>query len=157
MGNVLALDNKPPFFVEFQSCSQSADRLYFVMEFVSGGDLLYHLYHNGKFDENVAKFFTAEIAIGLFYLHSKGIIIRDLKLDNVLLDQEGHVKLADFGLCKEGIRGDRVTYTFCGTPEYTAPEILLDLPYGKSVDWWSFGVVLYQLMDGHTPFNGKDD
>ncbi|CAL4128216.1 unnamed protein product, partial [Meganyctiphanes norvegica] len=155
--NVLALENKPPFFVEFKACSQSADRLWFVMEFVSGGDLLWHLYHNGKFAEEVARFFTAEIAIGLFHLHSKGIIVRDLKLDNVLLDKEGHVKLADFGLCKEGIRGNRVTHTFCGTPEYTAPEILLHLSYGNSVDWWSFGVVLYQLMDGHTPFNGKDD
>ncbi|CAL4124996.1 unnamed protein product [Meganyctiphanes norvegica] len=155
--NILALQNKPPFFVDFHSCSQSADRLYFVMEYVAGGDLLHHLTQKGKFNEDVARFFSAEIALGLFYLHSKGVIFRDLKLDNVLLDSEGHIKLADFGLCKEGISGDNVTHTFCGTPEYTAPEVILYLPYGKSVDWWAFGVVLYQLMEGHTPFHGNDD
>ncbi|XP_072928048.1 protein kinase C delta type-like [Hemitrygon akajei] len=154
---VLALAWDNPFLTHLYSTFQTKEHLFFVMEYLNGGDLMFHIQEKGRFDLYRAMFYGAEIVCGLQFLHSKGIIYRDLKLDNVMLDKAGHVKIADFGMCKENVFGDNRATTFCGTPDYIAPEILLGQRYGFSVDWWSFGVLLYEMLIGQSPFHGDDE
>lgn len=145
-----------PFLISLKYSFQTADRLCFVMEYVNGGELFFHLRRSRRFTEDRTRFYGAEIISALGYLHSQGIIYRDLKLENLLLDKDGHIKIADFGLCKEDITYGRTTKTFCGTPEYLAPEVLEDNDYGRAVDWWGVGVVMYEMICGRLPFYNKD-
>uniref|UniRef100_A0A8C9YAZ2 protein kinase C n=1 Tax=Sander lucioperca TaxID=283035 RepID=A0A8C9YAZ2_SANLU len=154
---VLALAWENPFLTHLYSTFQSREHLFFVMEYLNGGDLMFHIQDKGRFDLNRATFYAAEIIIGLQFLHSKGVVYRDLKLDNVMLDKDGHIKIADFGMCKERMFGDARATTFCGTPDYIAPEILLGQKYTFSVDWWSFGVLVYEMLIGQSPFQGDDE
>ncbi|XP_012272167.1 protein kinase C isoform X2 [Orussus abietinus] len=154
---ILALAAKHPFLTAIHSCFQTEERLFFVMEYVNGGDLMFQIQRARKFDEARARFYAAEVTLALQFLHEHGVIYRDLKLDNILLDQEGHCKLADFGMCKEGIEGSTTTTTFCGTPDYIAPEILQELEYGASVDWWALGVLMYEMMAGQPPFEADNE
>lgn len=154
---VLALASENPFLAQLFCTFQTKEHLFFVMEFLNGGDLMYHIQDKGRFELYRATFYAAEIICGLQFLHNKGIIYRDLKLDNVLLDRDGHIKIADFGMCKENMFGENRASTFCGTPDYIAPEILQGLKYTFSVDWWSFGVLLYEMLIGQSPFHGDDE
>ncbi|XP_043273775.1 protein kinase C [Venturia canescens] len=154
---ILALAANHPFLTAIHSCFQTEERLFFVMEYVNGGDLMFQIQKARKFDEARARFYAAEVTLALQFLHKHGVIYRDLKLDNILLDREGHCKLADFGMCKEGITDGRTTSTFCGTPDYIAPEILQELEYGASVDWWALGVLMYEMMAGQPPFEADNE
>ncbi|CAA9999249.1 unnamed protein product [Nesidiocoris tenuis] len=171
-----------PFLISLKCSFQTVDRLCFVMEYVNGGELFFHLSRERVFTEDRTRFYGAEIISALGYLHEQGIIYRDLKvcfeidcssrianrsllfltifqlfqLENLLLDKDGHIKIADFGLCKEDINYGNTTKTFCGTPEYLAPEVLEDNDYGRAVDWWGIGVVMYEMMCGRLPFYNRD-
>jgi len=154
---ILALSAKHPFLTALHSSFQTKDRLFFVMEYVNGGDLMFQIQRARKFDEPRARFYAAEVTLALMFLHRHGIIYRDLKLDNILLDAEGHCKIADFGMCKEGMSENKLTQTFCGTPDYIAPEILQELKYDASVDWWALGVLMYEMMAGQPPFEADNE
>lgn len=145
-----------PFLAIAHCCFQSNERLYFVMEYVVGRDLLYHIHKSRKFTEDRAKFYAAEIILALVFLHSRGFIYRDLKLDNIILDEFGHCKLLDFGMSKK-LQNSRRTNTFCGTPSYIAPEIIREQEYDYSVDWWSLGVLMYEMIVGCSPFEASNE
>nr|XP_002743404.3 serine/threonine-protein kinase N3 isoform X6 [Callithrix jacchus] len=145
-----------PFLLSLLACFQTSSHACFVTEFVPGGDLMMQI-HEDVFPEPQACFYLACVVLGLQFLHEKKIIYRDLKLDNLLLDAQGFLKIADFGLCKEGIGfGDR-TSTFCGTPEFLAPEVLTQEAYTRAVDWWGLGVLLYEMLVGECPFPGDTE
>ncbi|GLB41089.1 putative protein kinase C terminal domain [Lyophyllum shimeji] len=148
---VLALVNNP-FIVPLKFSFQNPDKLYLVMSFVNGGELFYHLQREGKFDQDRSRFYAAELLCALEHLHGFNVVYRDLKPENILLDYTGHIALCDFGLCKLNMSETEKTNTFCGTPEYIAPELLESQGYTKTVDWWTLGVLLYEMMTGLPPF-----
>lgn len=153
---LIANRERHPFLTNLHACFQTETRVYFVMEYISGGDLMLHI-QRGQFGTKRAQFYAAEVCLALKYFHENGVIYRDLKLDNILLTLDGHIKIADYGLCKEDMWFGSTTSTFCGTPEFMAPEILLDKKYGRAVDWWAFGVLIYQMLLQQSPFRGEDE
>jgi len=145
-----------PFLAQLRYAFQSRSRLYLITDFFGGGELLMHLRRLRRFPEVTARFFAAEVALGLEYLHERGICHRDLKPENVLLEDSGHIRLTDFGLSKVGLIGHTVTMTICGTPEYLPPEVFRNEGYACELDWWSFGVLLFEMVEGRPPFQDQN-
>lgn len=142
-----------PFLVHMDFYCYDNSYLYFVLPFIMGGEMFGLLKKQEKFEEDLAKFYAAQVALGLEYLHYCDLVYRDLKPENILIDATGYLKITDFGFCKL-IKGR--TYTLCGTPEYLAPEIVLSRGYGCACDWWSFGILVYEMNAGYAPFQHKD-
>ena len=141
-----------PFIVNIKCAFQDENKLYIVSDFMQGGDMFYHLHSNKKFDEKTARFYLIEIILALEFLHKNNMIYRDLKPENILMDSNGHLKISDFGLSKILDNPYDKAYTLCGTPQYLAPEILKNQGYDKTVDWWSLGCLLYEMVTGILPF-----
>ncbi|KAJ1551583.1 hypothetical protein HK405_014238 [Cladochytrium tenue] len=153
--NVL-IQASSPFLVGLKFSFQTPEKLYLVLDYMNGGELFFHLQRATAFSEERAKFYTCELVCALKHLHKYNIVYRDLKPENILLDSNGHIALTDFGLCKENISFDETTNTFCGTAEYLAPEVLTGQGYGKSVDWWSLGILFYEMTTGLPPFYSEN-
>ncbi|XP_060098118.1 ribosomal protein S6 kinase alpha-2 isoform X1 [Heteronotia binoei] len=145
-----------PFIVKLHYAFQTEGKLYLILDFLRGGDLFTRLSKEVMFTEEDVKFYLAELALALDHLHGLGIIYRDLKPENILLDEDGHIKITDFGLSKEAIDHDKRAYSFCGTIEYMAPEVVNRRGHTQSADWWSFGVLMFEMLTGSLPFQGKD-
>eukprot|EP00397_Hematodinium_sp_SG-2012_P006571 GEMP01006605.1.p1 GENE.GEMP01006605.1~~GEMP01006605.1.p1 ORF type:complete len:343 (+),score=57.30 GEMP01006605.1:163-1191(+) len=145
-----------PFIVNLIYAFQTPKKLYFVLEYCVGGELFFHLSRAERFSEGRSRFYASELFLAIQHLHSLDIIYRDLKPENILLDVDGHVKLTDFGLSKEGIKDNYSAKSMCGTPEYLAPEILEKRGHGKAVDWYSLGALIYEMLTGLPPYYTRD-
>ena len=147
-----------PFIVKYYGSMHDEKNVYLVMDFIVGGELLTHLKMCERFDDGKAKFYAAELVLALEYVHSRGIVYRDLKPENVLLDAMGHIKLIDFGVARFcDVQGDERCYTMCGTPEYLSPEMISKDGYGRSCDLWALGVVIYEMLVGSLPFVARTE
>ena len=146
---------KHPFIVRLNYAFQDSKRLYFLTEFLQGGELFFHLRRNSGYKEKAVRFYMCQILLALEYMHNNNYIYRDLKPENIMIDKEGNIKLTDFGLSKIMPPDEKTTYTMCGTAEYLAPEILFGKGYDKTCDWFSFGVVLFEMFCGYHPFKSK--
>ena len=146
-----------PFIVKMHAAFQTKEQLCFVMDYLEGNELFYHLRDRGSFDEETTMFYAAQIVLAVEHLHKNNIMYRDLKPENILLDKDGNAVLTDFGLAKLNMTKDKTTKTVCGTPEYIAPEIIENKPYDKSADWWSLGILIYEMLSGKHPYKTKNN
>jgi serine/threonine protein kinase len=154
--NVL-LQVEHPFMVRAHCSFQSATKVFMILDYVPGGELFQRLREEGVFSESRTQLYAAEILLSLGYLHRMGLVYRDLKPENILVDADGHIRITDFGLVKPKMESSKsTTSTFCGTPEYVAPEMLVGKPYTKSVDWWSFGILVFEMLVGIPPFYNEN-
>ena len=140
-----------PFLVGMIFCFQTEERIYFIMPFIRGGELFQHLRTEKIFKEDKVRFYAASIGIALDYLHNHGIIYRDIKPENILIGEDGYLKLIDFGMAKM-VQGNEKAESFCGTPEYLAPEIITGEGHNRAADWWSYGILIFEMLCGIPPF-----
>jgi serum/glucocorticoid-regulated kinase 2 len=152
----ILLDLEHPFLLGMSYVIQNDLRIYFFLDFIEGGNLYQNLFKVKRFSEYQVKFYCAQLVLAFGFLHQHGIVHRDLKPENVLLGADGYLKLADFGLAKKLDEKKPLTYSFCGTTEYLAPEIIKDEGHGLTVDWWTLGILIYELRTGRTPFLHKN-
>ncbi|KAH8732296.1 kinase-like domain-containing protein [Phaeosphaeriaceae sp. PMI808] len=156
--NILESVNRHPFIVNLYYAFQDHEKLYLILEYAQGGELFHHLAAERMFSEDVAAFYMAEMVLALDHLHrTVGVIYRDLKPENCLLDSEGHLLLTDFGLSKVSLDEDNPCRSFLGTVEYMAPEVIQGVDYGAAVDWWSLGALGFDLLTGAPPFAGSNN
>lgn len=150
---LIMLEVNHPFIVQMHYVFQKNYRVYFVMDYIGGGELFHHLQLNRRFNENQVKFLVAQMVIAIGYLHKQfNVIYRDLKPENIILDEHGYLKLTDFGLAKQA----DFSNTFCGTPEYVSPEMLDGSGHDKTLDWWALGIIVYELLSGIPPYYDRD-
>jgi len=142
-----------PFIVNLAGAFQDDKNLYLLLEYVIGGEFFSHLRKAGRFPNDTARYYAAQITLVFEHLHSLMILYRDLKPENLLLDKNGNCKVTDFGFAK---KVEYRTWTLCGTPEYLAPEIILSKGHGKAVDWWACGILIYEMLAGYPPFYDED-
>lgn len=146
---------KNPFILSLEYCFASPTQIFFAMPYIAGGELYFHLRKRIRFNEETILFYACQILEGLVYLHANDIVYRDLKPENVLLNEDGNILLADFGISKR-LKNDSKTKSFVGTPEYVSPEVIKEQGHGKAVDIWSFGILLYEMAVGLPPFYSKN-
>lgn len=153
--NILVEINRNPFLIDFYYSFQTQKALCFILEYCPGGELFNLLQKRRKFSEEQARFYAAQMVLAIEYLHSKEIVYRDLKPENVLIDSDGYIKITDFGLSRQNVKNNDAK-SICGTPEYLAPEIILKMGYGKCVDWWTLGSIVYEMLTGVPPFYSQN-
>jgi len=150
------VDIAHPFVIRLHYAFQNARKLFFGLEYCPGGELFNLLQKRKKFTEDQTRFYSVQILLALEHIHAKDVVYRDLKPENVLIDNKGYIRITDFGLSKMNVKGSKDANSVCGTPEYLAPEVIMKKGHGKAVDWWTFGSIMFEMLTGLPPFYTSD-